>query len=187
MANKDPFLKDIAVRGGDRLVANYRAMTQELRDKAVTETAESVLNRLASEMRTAVTSLETRTDSPMVSRKVKGGRWWPYKDAPGTVRNKIASAVTVMPLGSQQQKYFVGRRLGIAGKSGSFYGRLLERGHRLTRFFGFRPKKEKTIPGRWMFLRTFNRLKPAIQGEAFSEFQEFITRWNPPPSSKDGS
>lgn len=178
---QDPFLKDIALRGGEDLVANFKKLDKGLREVAVTNTAEAVLNTLAAEMRTAVRGLETKTDLPHTpGRKSSAtGRWWYYKNAPGTVRNKIATAVTVMPLGSKQQKYFVGKRLGIAGKSGSFYGRLLERGHRLTHFFRHKLKKEKQIPGRWMFYRTFARLKPAMRGQAFQEFSDFIRRWAP--------
>lgn len=173
------FLSQVKLEGGDAVVRAFNQFTAEVQKDLVETVADRQLQQVAQAMRGEVLSLRTRTDEAYTRKG--SGRRWPYlkrgvEVAPGTAREKVASSIAVLPLGSKQRRLFVGKRVGVTGRSGSFYGRLIEKGFRLKRVGGW-VKSDRVIPGKWPFYRLFKRIKPGVEAEVVREFTDFIERW----------
>lgn len=173
------FLSQVKLEGGDAVVRAFNQFTAEVQKDLVETVADRQLQQVAQAMRGEVLSLRTRTDEAYTRKG--SGRRWPYlkrgvEVAPGTAREKVASSIAVIPLGSKQRRLFVGKRVGVTGRSGSFYGRLIEKGFRLKRVGGW-VRSDRQIPGKWPLYRIFKRLKPGVEAEVVREFTDFIERW----------
>ena len=173
------FLSQVKLEGGDAVVRAFNQFTADVKKDLVETVADRQLQQVAQAMRGEVLSLRTRTDEAYTRRG--SGRRWPYlkrgvEVAPGTAREKVASSIAVLPLGSKQRRLFVGKRVGVTGRSGSFYGRLIEKGFRLKRVGGW-VQSDRVIPGKWPFYRLFKRIKPGVEAEVVREFTDFINRW----------
>lgn len=173
------FLSQVELDGGDAVVRAFKQFTAEVQKDLVETLADRQLGQVAQAMRGEVLSLRTRTDEAYTRKG--SGRRWPYlkrgvEVAPGTAREKVASSIAVIPLGSKQRRLFVGKRVGVTGRSGSFYGRLIEKGFRLKRVGGW-VRSDRQIPGKWPLYRIFKRLKPGVEAEVVREFTDFIERW----------
>lgn len=180
------FLSQVKLEGGDAVVRAFNQFTADVKKDLVETVADRQLQQVAQAMRGEVLSLRTRTDEAYTRRG--SGRRWPYlkrgvEVAPGTAREKVASSIAVLPLGSKQRRLFVGKRVGVTGRSGSFYGRLIEKGFRLKRVGGW-VKSDRVIPGKWPFYRLFKRIKPGVEAEVVREFTDFINRWTGSPARK---
>lgn len=173
------FLSQVKLEGGDAVVRAFKQFTAEVQKDLVETLADRQLGQVAQAMRAEVLSLRTRTDEAYTRKG--SGRRWPYlkrgvEVAPGTAREKVASSIAVIPLGSKQRRLFVGKRVGVTGRSGSFYGRLIEKGFKLKAAGGW-VRSDRQIPGKWPLYRIFKRLKPGVEAEVVREFTDFINRW----------
>jgi len=173
------FLSQVKLEGGDAVVRAFNQFTAEVQKDLVETLADRQLGQVAQAMRAEVLSLRTRTDEAYTRKG--SGRRWPYlkrgvEISPGTARQKVASSIAVIPLGSKQRRLFVGKRVGVTGRSGSFYGRLIEKGFKLKRVGGW-VKTDREIPGKWPLYRLFKRMKPGVEAEVVREFTDFIERW----------
>lgn len=173
------FLSQVELDGGDAVVRAFKQFTAEVQKDLVETLADRQLGQVAQAMRAEVLSLRTRTDEAYTRKG--SGRRWPYlkrgvEVAPGTAREKVASSIAVIPLGSKQRRLFVGKRVGVTGRSGSFYGRLIEKGFKLKAAGGW-VRSDRQIPGKWPLYRIFKRLKPGVEAEVVREFTDFIERW----------
>jgi hypothetical protein len=185
-----PFFDGIEVSGGEDIVAAFKKLERDIQISLVERVADETLGRIAEAMRAEVGSLRTRTDEPYTG-KGGDGRKWPYirkkrPATPGMARTKVSSSIAVIPLGSQQRRLYVGKRIGVTGKSGAFYGRLMEKGFMVRRKGRMRGwvKSDTKIPGKWMFLKLFKRLQPGAEAQAVAAFTEFIRDWTAPAKSK---
>lgn len=182
------FLSQVKLEGGDAVVRAFSKFTSEVQKNLVETLADRQLGQVAQAMRAEVLSLRTRTDEPYTRKG--SGRRWPYIKRgveiwPGTARQKVASSIAVIPLGSKQRRLFVGKRLGVTGRSGSFYARLIERGFKLRA--GKWVKKDIQIPGKWPLYRLFKRMKPGVEAEVVREFTDFVERWTGAVGRKSSS
>jgi len=173
------FLSQVKIEGGDAVVRAFKQFTADVQKDLVETLADRQLGQVAQAMRSEVLSLRTRTDEAYTRKG--SGRRWPYlkrgvEISPGTARQKVASSIAVIPLGSKQRRLFVGKRVGVTGRSGSFYGRLIEKGFKLKRVGGW-VKTDREIPGKWPLYRVFKRMKPGVEAEVVREFTDFIERW----------
>lgn len=173
------FLSQVKLEGGDAVVRAFNQFTADVKKDLVETLADRQLGQVAQAMRAEVLSLRTRTDEAYTRKG--SGRRWPYlkrgvEVAPGTAREKVASSIAVIPLGSKQRRLFVGKRVGVTGRSGSFYGRLIEKGFKLKAAGGW-VRSDRQIPGKWPLYRIFKRLKPGVEAEVVREFTDFIERW----------
>lgn len=182
----DQFLSQVKVDGGDAVVRAFKKFTADVQKELIETLADRQLGQIAQAMRSEVLSLRTRTDEAYTRKG--SGRRWPYlkrgvEVTPGTARQKVASSIAVIPLGSKQRRLFVGKRVGVTGRSGSFYGRLIEKGFKLKAAGGW-VRSDRQIPGKWPFYRLFKRLKPGVEAEVVREFTDFIQSWTNPASSR---
>lgn len=180
------FLSQVKLQGGDAVVRAFNQFTSDVKKDLVETVADRQLQQVAQAMRGEVLSLRTRTDEAYTRKG--SGRRWPYlkrgvEVAPGTAREKVASSIAVLPLGSKQRRLFVGKRVGVTGRSGSFYGRLIEKGFKLKAAGGW-VRSDRQIPGKWPFYRLFKRIKPGVEAEVVREFADFINRWTGSTASK---
>ena len=176
------FMDQVKVEGGDAVVQAFKKFTADVQKDLIETLADRQLGQIAQAMRSEVLSLRTRTDEAYARKG--SGRRWPYlkrgvEVTPGTARAKVASSIAVIPLGSKQRRLYIGKRVGVTGKSGAFYGRLMEKGFVIRRKGRMRGwvRGEKTIPGKWMFFRLFKRLKPGVEAETVQEFKYFVDTW----------
>lgn len=184
-----PFFDGVELSGGADIVAAFKKLERDIQVTLVEQVADQTLGRIAQAMRAEVGSLRTRTDEPYTG-KGGDGRKWPYirkkrPATPGLARAKVTSAIAVIPLGAQQRRLYVGKRIGVTGKSGAFYGRLMEKGFMVRRKGRMRGwvKSDTKIPGKWMFLKLFKRLQPGAEAQAVAAFTEFIREWTAPIKS----
>lgn len=173
------FMEKVEVVGGANVLKAFKAFASELQKDLVETIADRQLGEIAQAMRAEVLALRTKTDETYTRKGT--GRRWPYlrrgvEMSPGTARQKVASAIAVVPLGSKQRRLYVGKRIGVTGRSGAFYGRLMEKGFMLRRSGGW-VKSDRQIPGKWPLYRAFKRLKPGAEAEVVREFTEFIGAW----------
>jgi hypothetical protein len=175
MSKAIAFESAIEFYGGPELLAAYRGMASEIKQSANEAVGEAVLRKIAVAIADAVLSVPTLTDTDQKpGSKTPGERWWYYRHPTGTQRQKVASAIQTMPLGSKQDRHFVGRRLAIVGQSGQFYGRLIERGFKVKYYYGEKIKNPKEVPGKWPMSRAFRKLRPEMQLEAIRQFADLI-------------
>jgi hypothetical protein len=173
------FMDQVKISGGADVLKAFKAFSSELQKDLVETLADRQLGQIAQAMHAEVLALRTKTDETYTRKGT--GRRWPYlrrgaEVSPGTARNKVASAIAVVPLGSKQRRLYVGKRVGVTGRSGAFYGRLMERGFMLRRSGGW-VKSDRQIPGKWPLYRAFKRLKPGAEAEVVRELTEFIGAW----------
>jgi hypothetical protein len=174
-----PFFESVNLSGGKELVAAFKKLDENLKKATIERVATRTLERIAAAMRSEINSISTNTD-----KGFPGDRLWPYMRrgrmvSPGLARAKVSTAIAVIPLGSKQRRLYIGRRIGVTGKSGAFYGRLIEKGFSIVRKGRMRGwvKGKKDIPGKWVFFRLFKRLKPGAEATAVQEFTDFINEW----------
>lgn len=170
------FLDAVKLEGGDELVKRFKAMNDEFKTIGVDAVATSVLQKSLDYLKQAIRNLPTKTDEERQpdAPQGSGARWWPYNFPVGTAREKFAGSLYVVELGSRQSRYFSGARIASVGKSGTFYGRLIERGFTVSNFFRVKLKKPVEVPGRFILWRAFSRARPEMQQQAVIQFKELM-------------
>lgn len=166
------FLDAVKLEGGDELVKRFKSMSDEFKTIGVQAVSTAVLQKSVSYLQQSIRNLPTKTDEEQQpdAPKGSGARWWPYKWPVGTAREKFANSLSVVELGSKQSRYFAGARIASVGRSGTFYGRLIERGFTVSRYFNVKLKKPVEVPGRFILWRAFKRSRPEMQAEAIRQF-----------------
>jgi len=170
------FLDAMKLEGGEELVKRFRAMNNDFKTISADAIATRVLQKSVAYLQQAIRNLPTKTDEERQpdAPKGSGARWWPYKWPVGTARNKFAQSLHVVELGSKQSRYFAGARIASVGSSGTFYGRLIERGFTVSRYFKVKLKKPVEVPGRFILWRAFKRARPEMQQQAIIQFKELM-------------
>lgn len=166
------FLDAVKLEGGDELVKQFKSMSDEFKTIGVQAVSTAVLQKSVSYLQQAIRNLPTKTDLEQKPGAEAGSqyRWWPYKFEAGTAREKFASSLYVVGLGSRQERYFSGARIAAVGKSGSFYGRLIERGFTVKNYFRRKLRNPVEVAGRFILWRAFKRSRPEMQAEAIRQF-----------------
>lgn len=170
------FLDAVKIEGGDELVKRFKSMSDEFKTIGVQAVSTVVLRKSVAYLQQAIRNLPTKTDKEQKPGALKGSgeRWWPYRFQPGTAREKFATSLYVVGLGTQQERYFSGARIAAVGKSGSFYGRLIERGFTVKNYFRTKFRKPVEVPGRFILWRAFKRAQPEMQAEAIRQFSALM-------------
>lgn len=170
------FLDSVKLQGGEELVKRFKAMNDEFKTTGVDAVATRVLQASLTYLQQSIRNLPTKTDEERQpdAPKGSGARWWHYKWPVGTAREKFAQSLYVVELGSKQSRYFAGARIASVGSSGTFYGRLIERGFTVSRYFNVKLKKPVEVPGRFILWRAFKRARPEMQQQAVIQFKELM-------------
>lgn len=170
------FIDAIKLEGGDELVKRFKALNDEFKTTGVDAVATRVLQASLTYLQQSIRNMPTKTDEERQpdAPKGSGARWWPYKYPVGTAREKFANSLSVVELGSKQSRYFAGARIASSGSSGTFYGRLIERGFTVSRYFKVKLKKPVEVRGRFILWRAFKRARPEMQEQAVVQFRELM-------------
>jgi len=170
------FIDAIKLEGGDELVKRFKALNDEFKTTGVDAVATRVLQASLTYLQQSIRNLPTKTDEEQQpdAPKGSGARWWPYKYHAGTARQKFAESLKVVELGSKQSRYFAGARISSVGSSGTYYGRLIERGFTVRNYFRVKLKKPVDVPGRFILWRAFKRARPEMQEQAVIQFRELM-------------
>jgi len=166
------FLDAVKLEGGDELVKQFKSMSDEFKTIGVQAVSTVVLRKSVTYLQQAIRNLPTKTDLEQKPGAAAGSqyRWWPYKFPTGTAREKFASSLDVVGLGAKQERYFSGARIAVVGKSGSFYGRLIERGFTVKNYFRNKLRNPVEVAGRFILWRAFKRARPEMEAEAIRQF-----------------
>jgi len=154
----------IAVFGMAELRAQYVKLSKEIGRDLAAQIGAEVLEPIRVAISSEIMSAKYKSDLPYSRKKKRGHRNWPLaglRASPGHARRSWARSLRIVPLGSLQSARYEGARILATGKSGSFYGRLIERGHRLTNYWREKAPPGKKVRGRFLAKRVFKAMQDA--------------------------
>lgn len=163
----------ISIYGIAELRDQYEKLSKELGQKLAREIGIKALEPIRVAMSSEIMSAKYKSDLPFSRKKKRGHRRWPLANlraSPGHARRSWAKSLRIVPLGSLQTARYEGARILATGKSGSFYGRLIERGHRLTNYWRAKAPPGKKVRGRYLAKRVFKQMENAAFLRAYREY-----------------